>query len=109
MASDYFLQFTEKALSDLDEITDYLINTLGQRSAAQRFVDQIDQETQMICRYPESGTLVLNEFVKYSNIRKLVIEKYVLYYISDGENQRITVLRIAYGKRDLEAIIKDFA
>ena len=30
MDSDYSFQFTEKALSDLDGIVDYLVNTLGQ-------------------------------------------------------------------------------
>ena len=107
MVSEYSFQFTEKALSDLDEITDYLVNTLGQRPAAQRLIDKTDQEIHVICRYPESGTPVTNEYIRRSDIRKLVIEKYVLYYITDKENQQIIVLRMIYGKRDLESIMKE--
>ena len=107
MVSEYSFQFTEKALSDLDEITDYLVNTLGQRPAAQRLIDKTDQEIHVICRYPESGTPVTNEYIRRSDIRKLMIEKYVLYYITDKENQQIIVLRMIYGKRDLESIMKE--
>ena len=107
MTSDYTFQFTEKALSDLDEITDYLVNTLGQRPAAQRLIDEMDQEIHMICRYPESGTPVVNEFIRRTDIRRLVIENYLLYYIADKENQRILVLRIVYGRRDLEEVMRE--
>ena len=107
MASEYSFQFTEKALSDLDEITDYLVNTLGQRPAAQSLIDKTDQEIHVICRYPESGTPVINEYIRRSDIRKLVVEKYVLYYITDKENQKNIVLRIVYGKRDLETIMRE--
>ena len=107
MTSDYTFQFTEKALSDLDEITDYLVNTLGQRHAAQRLIDEMDQEIHMICRYPESGTPVVNEFIRRTDIRRLVIENYLLYYIADKENQRILVLRIVYGRKDLEEIMRE--
>ena len=106
MTSDYTFQFTEKALSDLDEITDYLVNTLGQRPAAQRLIDKTDQEIHMICRYPESGTPVVNEYIRRTDIRQLVIEKYLLYYIADKESQKIIVLRIVYGQRDLEEIME---
>ena len=107
MDSDYSFQFTEKALSDLDGIVDYLVNTLGQLPAAQRIVDKIEQEIHAVCRHPESGTIVINEYIRRSDIRKLVIEKYVLYYLADSESQRITVLRVVYGKRDLNEIMKE--
>ena len=107
MASDYTFQLTEKAISDLDGIMDYLINTLGQRTAAQRIIDLMDQEIHMLCQYPESGTPVINEYIRRSDVRRLVIEKYLLYYIADKENRRIVVLRMVYGRRDLEAIMKE--
>ena len=107
MASEYSFQFIEKALSDLDEINDYLINTLGQCPAAQRLIDKTEQEIHVICRYPESGAPVTNEYIRRSDVRKLVIEKYVLYYFTDKEKQRIIVLRIVYAKRDLETIMRE--
>ena len=36
-----------------------------------------------------------------------MIEKYVLYYLADSESQRIIVLRVVYGKRDLTEIMKE--
>ena len=107
MASDYSFQFTEKALSDLDEITDYLANTLDQLPAAKRLLDKIEEEIQIFCKYPESGTVVMNDFIRRSGIRKLVIEKYVLYYIADKDVEKIIILRVVYGKRDLDTIIKE--
>ena len=89
MDSEYSFQFTEKALSDLDGIVDYLVNTLGQLPAAQRIVDKIEQEIHVVCRYPESGTIVINEYIRRSDIRKLVIEKYMLYYLPDSETRTI--------------------
>ena len=107
MASEYSLQFTGKALADLDEITGYLVTSLGQRPAAQRLVDTVEKELQTVCRFPESGTLVVNDFLRRNDIRKLVIDKYLLYYLADSDTERIIVLRFVYGKRDLNDILRE--
>ena len=107
MVSEYSVQFTDKSLSDLDEITGYLVENFGQLTAAKRLIDEVEKELQLVCRYPQSGSLVVNEYIHRNDIRKLVIEKYLLYYYADIEKEKIVVLRFVYGKRDINTILRE--
>ena len=57
-----------------------------------------------VCEFPESGMLVQNEYVKDIEVRRVLIDNYILYYKQIGN--MITVLRIIYAKRNLEEILK---
>ena len=56
--------------------------------------------------FPESCTLVENEFVKRKDIRKSVIDHFLMYYVYDTDSSAIIVLRLVYGRRDLNEILK---
>ena len=99
-------QFTSKANEDLDEILNYFSNELSSPMAAKNFFVHIFESLDRLCLFPESCPLVDNEFIKRKDIRKSVIDNYILYYIYDKENSLIIVLRIVYGRRDINKILK---
>ena len=48
----------------------------------------------------------LNEFLQIENVRKKLVGNYIMYYLLDIEENIIYILRIVYGKRNLDEILK---
>ena len=98
--------FTEIAKDDLDKILNYIANDLCNQIAAKDFYKNVKDKIDYVCNFPESCPLVENEFLKRRDIRKVVINNYIMYYSYSKEQSTIFVLRIIYGKRELTDILK---
>ena len=105
MASNQY-RFTEIAKKDLDSVLNYIFNDLCNPLAAQNFFEEVTKAIQRILVFPKSYPLVNNEFLSKKDIRKAVIDNYILYYSFDIELHLITILRIVYGSRNLERDLK---
>ena len=51
---------------------------------------------------------ISNEFVKRTDIRKVNIKSYVMYYVCDKEYESIIILRVVYNKRNLKLTFEQF-
>jgi plasmid stabilization system protein ParE len=107
MASEYGYRFTEKAIAELDSIISYMAMELSNPVAAKAFVDKLQGTIDIIRTFPKSGAVVANEFLPDMDIRKMVVDSYLLYYtMNEGENT-IFILRIIYGCRDVNEILNE--
>ena len=106
MAFEYSYRFTERAEQDLDEILDYICNELKNPSAAAGLGKKIFEHIETLCAYPETGAIVQNESLSDKQIRKVVIDNYILYYKQLPDERNVCILRIVYGYRNLDAIIR---
>ena len=100
MASEYTYLLTQKAEADLDGIVSYLSLELANAKAASDFVGKLQDVIEETLLFPLSGSLVNNEF------RKKVIGNYVMYYLPDLEQHIIYILRLIYGRRSVEEILR---
>ena len=107
MESDYSFQFTDKAAEDLDDAVSYMKDTLGSPSSANAFMDNVEDTIGKLCLFPKSGPAVVNEYVKAGGIRKKAVGNYLLYYRPDEQARMLYILRIVYGKRDSNAILRE--
>ncbi len=96
---------TKKASGDLEKIIDYISIQLHNPMAARNLINKIAKALEMITEYPNSCPIVNNEFINEPDIRKVLIDRYILYYSYDMDNKIISVLRIIYEKMNLEDII----
>ena len=106
MAYNFSYRFTEKAEQDLDEILRYISVDLVNPTAAQNLGKKVFEKIDMVRVYPESGTPVDNEFLADKKVRKLSVDNYVIYYKAHYEEKMISIIRIIYGKRNLDEILK---
>lgn len=106
MASNFRYRLTKQAEADLEEIVFYLSVELSNPQAATGFVDQLQRTIKEMQCFPESGAQVINEFLPRKGVRKKIVGSYVLYYLSDQEAQTLYVLRIVYGRRSMEEILR---
>jgi plasmid stabilization system protein ParE len=107
MASKFRHEWTERAADDLRKLVGYLVKELGNPSAASRFMNALEHELETLCAFPESGTRVNNEFLPNVPVRKTNLDQYIIYYLVDAEGEKIIVLRIVYGRRDLSEILRN--
>ncbi len=106
MASKYSYLFSKKAMQDLNEILQYITETLCSPKAAQNLGRKIFQKIDTICTFPELGALTGNEFLAHQSVRRLFVDNYTIFYKVQKENQRIYIVRILYSKRNLDEIMR---
>ena len=106
MAFEFNYQLTEKAAADLDATVGYIAGELDNPQAAADFLDNLQKAIDEARMFPESGTPVENEYLPYTGVRKKLIGNYILYYLPQMSSKTITVLRILYGKRNIDEIIR---
>lgn len=97
---------TELADSDLDEILKYIAIELMNPDAASAFADKLDKELEELCTAPKTGRPVRNPYLKRTDIRRILVKNYVAYYLIDESKEQIVILRIVYGERDQNEILK---
>ena len=107
MASDFRYEFTDSASRDLDDILNYIAVNLKNPEAAKDFFDGIKAEIRNICSFPGSAEEVENEFIILQGVRRVTVGSYNLYYYPNESKRTVTVLRIIYGKRDLNYILRE--
>ena len=107
MTSNYQYHFTKKAKSDLDEILSYISVKLSNPDAASSFLKDVQTVIASICSVPKIGSIVKNEFLPNKEIRKSLVGNYVLYYLPDIKEKRIYVLRLLYGRRNLDELVRE--
>lgn len=106
MVFKYSYRFTEKAEQDLEGILRYIAVELSNPVAAQNLGRKIFEKIDIVRDFPDSGTLVDNELLSDKEVRKLLADNYVIYYKVYYDKKIISVVRIVYGKRNLDEIIK---
>ena len=107
MTSNYQYNFTKKAETDLDEILSYISIELSNPDAAASFLKDLQAVLASICSVPKIGRIVDNEFLPNREIRKSLVGNYVLYYLPDIKEKRIYVLRLLYGRRNLDELVRE--
>lgn len=106
MASKFEYCLTKRAESDLEGIVSYIIVELTNQQAATDFLDKLQDNIEEARNFPESGSLVQNEFLQVENVRRKLVGNYILYYLTNVEEKVIYILCIVYGKRDMDEIFK---
>ena len=104
MDSNKFV-FTEIAIEEINNALDYISSDLANPKASKDLYDKLTDVIENMIVFPESYSLVKNNFARNKNIRKAIIDNYLLYYHYDMDNHLITILRFVYAKRDLDKLI----
>jgi toxin ParE1/3/4 len=91
---------TARAESDLEDILAYL--EARSPAAAERLTASIEQTSQRLSQFPLMGR---SREELAPELRSIVVGHYVLFYRVQPD--RIEVLRILHGRRDIEHIMKE--
>ncbi len=95
--------WTEPALSDLNEIADYI--ALDKFSAAQRLIQQIFSSVERLEQFPESGRIPTE--LEHSRYREIIVGPCRIFYRSDNEQNKVYILYVMRGERQLRKYLID--
>ena len=103
--SKYKINITGPALDDLDEIIYYITENLKEPNIAKKFFDKIIYSIYKLEQNPKIYALIQNEDLKKNNYRKLIINKYIVFYRVVDETNTVEIDRIIYGGRNWENLL----
>ena len=100
MDKKYNIIIEKYAQKDLESIYNYICNNLVNKEAAIKLLNKINEKFDSIALFPKSAPLIINNYVKNNNIRKLLIDNYIAFYEVDDIKNEIRIIRIMYGMQN---------
>lgn len=106
MIETYDILFSEEALSDLEGIYSYIAFSLEAPVAAEIQLNHIRAEVRSLCSMPERYMLVGWEPWHSMKMHRLIVDNYIVFYLVNNSEAKVDIVRIFYGGRDIEGIVK---
>ena len=100
--------FTDTAKSDLRDIAIYLAEMSKDRNLAICFVRELQDKTNVLEQFPESGSIPRDRVLKSNGYRFLVHKDYLLFYLYEKADNIAYIMAIFNGKRDYMRVMKKF-
>ena len=88
------------AVQDLQDIGDYIANTLHAPESAIDLLNEIESAIQNACAYPHSLPMIRDELLRKKGYRKIIVKNYLIFALLDQENETLNVMRVMYYARD---------
>lgn len=99
---NYSIELTPPAKADLKEIFKYIAvelqsvqNAVGQLTRLERAINSLDQMPERFRVYDKAKW-------RERNLRIMPVDNYLVFYIPNREERKVTVLRVMYGGRDVD-------
>ena len=100
------IHYSSESRRDLDDIWDYIVSELQNRSAAERVIDRIMDAVDQLENFAEMGTPLSSIADVGTDYRFLVSGNYMVFYRVQDSN--VYIDRILYGRSDyMSTLFKD--
>lgn len=90
----YDIVITGPAEQDLREITDDIVKKHKETTFTQKAIDKIGDAINNLDKIPFSHSLVSDEKLVTTGIRKIIIDRYVVFFIASEKDKTVSVVRI---------------
>ena len=100
--------FTDTAKSDLREIAISIAELAKDTNIAIRYVKDLQESTQILETFPESGAIPRDRILKSSGYRFLTHKDYLLFYLYEKAENRVYIMAVFHGKRDYMRVMKKY-
>ena len=97
--NDYDVVITEVAQQDLREIIGAILKVFKNVLLAQKSITKIGLAISNLEKAPFGNYLVNDERLVTMGIRKLMIDKYIVFFIASEKDKSVSVVRIIHDQR----------
>lgn len=94
----YNIEYSKESKQDLIGIKQYIKYNLQEPEIAQKLISKIRKEINSLKNNPEIYTIIDDDIIKKLEIRKLIVDNYIVFYRIKSNN--IQIVRIMYGRRN---------
>ena len=102
----WHVDYTEAARQDLRDILDYISNILLEPETAVEQVTRIMDAADSLEHMPMRHRLYDNEPWRSRGLRVVPVDNYVVLYLPDASKNIVTIIRVMYGRRDIDRQLK---
>ena len=106
MSEIYSVSYSPAAQRDIRSIYTYIKNELKATQTAKKQVDHIRAAIKKLNIMPERYEAVDWEPWASAGMRRLPVDRYVVFYLVDNKEKAVIVVRVFYGGRDITDIVK---
>lgn len=104
MTEEYAVIYSPEAKEDLFSIYRYIAHDLFEPKIAENQVNRIRNSIKKLGVLPERHKLVDWEPWSSLGTRSFVIDNFIVYYLVNQDYKFVSIIRILYGGRNVEAI-----
>lgn len=103
----YQIKITDQANQDLRGIFEYIAYELQELQTAIGQLDRLEKEIYSLNQMPERYRIYDREPWRSRNLHIMPVDNYLVFYIPDNNTQTVTVIRIFYGRRDIDTQLEE--
>lgn len=96
----YTIQFSKDAKEDLKQIVNYIKNNLQEPNIARKLSDKIKEKIYTLSDSPKVFSIINEDFIRKLEIRKIIVDNYIIFYRVIDEEKKVQIVRIMYGRRN---------
>jgi toxin ParE1/3/4 len=105
----YDIEIAKRVQFDMRIIYEYITDTLLEPAVAEKQLTRIEDAVYSLEQMPERFRRYEKEPWRSRNLRVMRVDNYVVLYIVDNKKRVVTVIRVMYGKRDIERELDDMS
>lgn len=98
----YRISLTRQAESDLQSIYQYIAVDLLSPQNAAGLLERLEKSIASLDQMPERYRVYDAQPWNSRNLRIMPVGNYLVFYISDHKTEIVTVIRVLYGRRDID-------
>lgn len=103
----YAVETTEQAETDLREIYEYIAFELLEPAHASGQSDRLEAHIERLGEFPEKFRRYEKEPWNGREMRVMPVDNYLFFYIPDEQAALVTVIRVMYAGRDVDARLQE--
>lgn len=104
----YEVVLSQRAFIDLDEIFTYIAYHLQSAENAAAQISRIEAEIASLGQMPERYRRYHLEPWRSRGVRIMSVDHYCILYIPDNDRKTVTIIRVMYSGRDMDAILTQY-
>lgn len=105
MSTAYSVVYSPEALEDLRAIGEYIRDVLLEPVVARRQVSRIRDAIRGLKTMPRRHALLDWEPWHSREIRRVVVDNYLVFYVVEEDMYEVRIVRILHGSMDLERLV----
>jgi len=98
--AEYKIEIAARAKRDMREVHTYISGTLKEPNVADELLDKIETKILTLKSMPLRHALERDEQLKLRNLRKLIVDNYLVFYTVNEKTETVFVVRVLYARRD---------
>lgn len=102
----YKVTISEIASADLEEVADYIAGNLQEPAIALKQIGRMKDAILSLQTMPDRHRLVSDEHLASRGVRMFPVGNYLVFYTVNQSAMTVSVVRVLYGRREWEVILK---